>query len=196
MTETDCTGLTVTYFLAPFRASIAAPVTGEAVAFADMSDNDGLTAWAWDFGDGSGSSAQHPTHAYPVPGVYPVTLAAGGNTVAQTVTVVPGVSFGGARLSDADLGPLDHDPVANATDLHNGRVRLQGSPVSRRAWTIDALADDHAEIEALAALKGQHLTLNINGVEYPGVMIRGEIAEAPLAPSWWGYRVDLFEDPV
>ncbi|NLX48422.1 MAG: hypothetical protein GXY82_00820 [Methanospirillum sp.] len=108
----------------------------------------------------------------------------------------PTATYGEIVLSEADIAPIDHEPTCNATDLQNGRVRLQGSSVSRRAWTIDALADDHAEIEALAALTGQHLTLNINGVEYPGVMIRGEIAEAPLAPSWWGYRVDLVEDPV
>jgi PKD repeat protein len=31
--------------------------------------------WSWDFGDGNNSYAQHPTHHYPIDGVYNVTLA-------------------------------------------------------------------------------------------------------------------------
>lgn len=185
---------TITYYLPPFTVSIPAPVTGEAVLFTDRSVNDAIVSRSWDFGDGDGSTAQHPTHVYPTAGVYPVTLAAGGNTVSGTVTVRPGVSYGGARLSEADLAPLDHDPVANATDLQNGRVGLQGSPVSRRAWTINALTDDHAEIEALAALKGQHLVLNINGTEYPGTMIRPPLLETQLTPAAWAYQVGFVQE--
>lgn len=47
-----------------------------AVAFADESvDEDGeIVAWAWDFGDGTTSTEQDPTHRYAVGGVYTVTL--------------------------------------------------------------------------------------------------------------------------
>ncbi len=37
-----------------------------------------LTEWAWDFGDGTQSTAQHPSHAYTTPGVYDVSLAVTG----------------------------------------------------------------------------------------------------------------------
>lgn len=83
------TGTTITYYLEPFTVETAAPVTGETVAFTETSENDGLTAWTWDFGDGSGSAAQHPTHVYTAPGAYPVTLTAGGNTVSREVVVAP-----------------------------------------------------------------------------------------------------------
>lgn len=82
-----CSDNIITYHLAPFRASVAAPVTGEAVAFTETSENDGLTAWTWDFGDGTTSAAQNPVHAYTAPGEYTVTLTAGGNTVVETVHV-------------------------------------------------------------------------------------------------------------
>jgi microbial collagenase len=41
-------------------------VAGQPVAFADRSsDEDGrITAWRWDFGDGTGSTAQSPVHTY------------------------------------------------------------------------------------------------------------------------------------
>jgi PKD repeat protein len=35
-----------------------------------------ITAWSWDFGDGNGSSQQHPTHTYFDPGTYNVSLTA------------------------------------------------------------------------------------------------------------------------
>lgn len=33
-----------------------------------------ITTYTWDFGDGSGSSTQNPTHTYTIPGTYTVTL--------------------------------------------------------------------------------------------------------------------------
>lgn len=47
------------------------------VAFTDTSSTDGgsITAWSWDFGDGSpGSTEQNPAHTYTSPGSYTVTL--------------------------------------------------------------------------------------------------------------------------
>ncbi len=36
--------------------------------------NDFITSYAWDFGDGGTSTAQHPAHYYDVPGFYPISL--------------------------------------------------------------------------------------------------------------------------
>lgn len=43
------------------------------VAFFDMSDIT-ATQWNWDFGDGTTSNSQNPTHTYNEPGIYDVTL--------------------------------------------------------------------------------------------------------------------------
>jgi Zn-dependent metalloprotease len=48
--------------------------TGE-VNFTDLSSN-GPTDWQWDFGDGTNSTAQNPTHIYTSPGLYTVQLTA------------------------------------------------------------------------------------------------------------------------
>lgn len=36
--------------------------------------NDPITGWAWNFGDGTSSNTQNPTHVYTTPGTYSVTL--------------------------------------------------------------------------------------------------------------------------
>jgi PKD repeat protein len=60
------------------------------VQFSDQSS--GATAWAWDFGDGSGqSNLQNPSYVYSVIGSYTVTLTAtnsfGSNSTTRTVNV-------------------------------------------------------------------------------------------------------------
>ena len=46
------------------------------VSFSDYSTNN-PTYWNWDFGDGTGSSIQNPTHTYNAPGVYTYSLTVG-----------------------------------------------------------------------------------------------------------------------
>ncbi len=45
-----------------------------------------LISWYWNFGDGTTSTAQNPTHTYTVPGTYTVTLEAGNQAHVNTVT--------------------------------------------------------------------------------------------------------------
>ncbi len=52
------------------------PAPGEMVEFFDLSEPQALS-WSWDFGDGSTSTEQNPSHQYDAEGVYTVTLEAG-----------------------------------------------------------------------------------------------------------------------
>jgi PKD repeat protein len=50
-------------------------IEGRRVTFVDASiDDAGVISWAWNFGDGSGTTATSPTHEYAKPGVYSVSL--------------------------------------------------------------------------------------------------------------------------
>ena len=97
---------------APAASFSASPTSGKAplnVAFKDTSKGT-PTAWKWNFGDGTTSTAKNPTHKYSKAGKYTVTLtatnAAGSNTVKKsnyiTVTTAatkPVADFWGSQLS-------------------------------------------------------------------------------------------------
>jgi PKD repeat protein len=56
-------------------------------------DDVGIESWHWDFGDGSNSTQQNPTHTYSSVGSYQVTLTvtdAGDETDSETKTIVVG----------------------------------------------------------------------------------------------------------
>jgi plastocyanin len=75
--------------VAAFTFSPASPQAGAGVAFTDAST--GAASWSWDFGDGSSSTQQNPTHSYAAPGSYTVVLrvsnARGVSIVASRVAV-------------------------------------------------------------------------------------------------------------
>ncbi len=62
----------------PYTCFSASSVSGAApieVAFTDCTTSgDSIASWSWDFGDGTLSSEQNPTHAYVLPGTYTVSL--------------------------------------------------------------------------------------------------------------------------
>ena len=60
----------------PPTADFSVSADGLTVAFTDESvDSDGnITGWSWEFGDGSGSSLQNPSHTYSADGTYQVNL--------------------------------------------------------------------------------------------------------------------------
>jgi PKD repeat protein len=61
---------------APVAGFTAQPQTGRApltVRFTDLSEGK-INSWNWDFGDGTSSTQQHPTHTYSEAGTYAVSL--------------------------------------------------------------------------------------------------------------------------
>jgi PKD repeat protein len=103
---------------APTASFVAAPTDGAAplsVRFTDTSTGS-PTGWLWDFGDGTTSTDQSPTHTYQEPGTYTVTLVArndlgAGPAADQTITVSPPPSSAGiVRLSTASAVSTTPDP--------------------------------------------------------------------------------------
>lgn len=81
------TALAPPSLVAGFRSN--SPVwVGEAVVFVNTTTGPGPIRYLWDFGDGTGAAAEHPTHLYLAPGVYPVTLTATATTTATATAEV------------------------------------------------------------------------------------------------------------
>jgi len=79
----------------PTAGFTASPTTGVvplSVTFTDTTTG-APTSWSWDFGDGSGSTVQNPTHTYSVAGTYVAKLTAGNafgsSTATRTISAMP-----------------------------------------------------------------------------------------------------------
>ena len=58
------------------------------------------TSWSWNFGDGATSTEQNPTHAYPVKGIYTVSLTATNNDGTDTEIKTNYITVGVAPIAD------------------------------------------------------------------------------------------------
>jgi len=68
-----------------------APLTVQFAANASDADNNPLT-YAWNFGDGTTSSAANPSHVYPAPGTYTVSLTVSDGQAATSAALTIAVS--------------------------------------------------------------------------------------------------------
>ena len=76
--------------VADFNYSPGSPVIGQSVQFTDTSGG-GPTSWSWNFGDGTSSTSQNPSHTFSQAGTFPVYLTASnshGNHTKQRPVVV------------------------------------------------------------------------------------------------------------
>ena len=65
-------------------ANLRYTCSGTSCDFTDISGDDGsVTGWSWNFDDGGTSGARHPSHTFPAPGTYAVTLRATDNSGAS-----------------------------------------------------------------------------------------------------------------
>ena len=49
-------------------------LSNEPILFTDLSDDENIVSWYWDFGDGNNSNEQNPSYLYTEPGIYFATL--------------------------------------------------------------------------------------------------------------------------
>ncbi|HRS40188.1 MAG TPA: PKD domain-containing protein, partial [Bacteroidia bacterium] len=95
-TATDTVVVTMPFIpVADFTHS-ATSCLNTPIQFTDQSTTPGgiIFSWIWDFGDGSGSTQQNPTHQYSTPGTYDVSLVIENSlgctdTVTQTIVIAP-----------------------------------------------------------------------------------------------------------
>jgi len=95
---------------APAAAFMGTPTSGApplTVSFADLSAGT-PTSWVWDFGDGSTSTVQHPTHEYARLGAFDVSLTAANDLGVDTETKA---NYIAVTFPDVPLGHWAFDAV-------------------------------------------------------------------------------------
>ena len=128
-----------------FSATPLTVCVGEDVQFTDLStSNTTIVSWVWDFGDGTSSTLQNPTHAYNTSGTFTVILTAnnGSNALSEVKTnyilvhTLPQPSF---TLSTppcslpATLSVTSVTPTSGATfswNFGNGQTSTQAQPIN------------------------------------------------------------------
>ena len=142
--------------VASFTFAPALPGVNQEVQFTDRStdEDDNITGWAWDFGDGTTSEERNPKHTYTSEGTYTVTLRvtdAAGLTDAATKQVVVGGGEVGlygypnpARVTVTIAYALPDgatDPILRIYDLTGRLVRKEELPAGETTYLWD-LRDD------------------------------------------------------
>lgn len=101
------------------------------------------TSWSWDFGDGTGSTKQNPSHTYWVGGRYTVTLTASNEygssdkTKSEFIIAVPPLKSKFIAYPDTGKAPLTvtftdkstGDPEAWSWDFGDGQTSTEQNPV-------------------------------------------------------------------
>jgi formylglycine-generating enzyme required for sulfatase activity len=112
-------------------------MVNQAVQFTDNSTGN-PTSWSWDFGDGSTSAAQHPSHAFATAGTFTVTLtarnAAGSNAASRAITSRTDTPLSEVRLPMGEYDMGDHfgfvDPNHPSDELPIHKVRVDAFVVA------------------------------------------------------------------
>jgi len=145
-------------------ASFEFSATGLTVDFTDTSiDPDGfIVSWDWNFGDGTGSTQQHPSHTFDTANTYHVTLIVTDNDgatdgVVHFISVQPGP--GGTFGDFTEVTPLDS---------------LFITPQDEDFWVITtAPADYDSDGDLDIAVLGYYVVYNVS-VEDKLVLLRNE----------------------
>lgn len=80
------------------------------------------SSWSWNFGDGSSSSVQNPSHIYQAPGIYPVTLTVNGDST-RTRSVNTSPSYPLVSFTRPEYSPGTIDIVSPALHMARGNTR-------------------------------------------------------------------------
>jgi PKD repeat protein len=119
--------------VAAFDASMVAAEPGQTVSFVDRSTGT-PSQWTWNFGDGAGSNAQSPSHAYGAPGQYTVTLTAAkpGSSSQVTKQIVVALAVPYRALISAAAQTGGSGGTSWRTELSLVNTGLEGATVTMR----------------------------------------------------------------
>ncbi|MFC2160761.1 C45 family autoproteolytic acyltransferase/hydrolase [Acidobacteriota bacterium] len=117
----------------PVSDFIATPVSGEtplSVSFTDQSSGD-ISSYSWDFGDGSTSTLQNPSHTYTVANTYTVDLTVTGLGGSDINTKVDYITVAVPPPPEADFIAT---PVSGETPLSVSFTDQSSGDISSYTW--------------------------------------------------------------
>ncbi|QEL25118.1 PKD domain-containing protein [Bosea sp. F3-2] len=164
--------------LPPVVSASATPTTGPTpltvnFSSAGTSDPEGKPlTYAWNFGDGTNSSAANPTHTYSVAGPYQARLTVS-DGVNSTLSAPLSISVGNRPVVTLTTTPSDGalfragDVISfsgTATDAEDGTL-----PASAYTWNIDFLHEGHVHPGApITGVTSGTLTIPTSGHDFSG----------------------------
>jgi PKD repeat protein len=121
--------------IASFTYAPSQPTDLENVSFIDASfDYDGyITAWSWDFGDGTQSLEQNPTHRYSGDGTYTVSLTVTDDEGVNTTSTLNVTVLNVGPIADFLYTP-EHPTILDVIQFTDLSSDLDGSIVN---WSWD-----------------------------------------------------------
>jgi PKD repeat protein len=134
--------------VAAFTFAPTSPTVGRSVSFTDTSTGS-PTVWLWDFGDGTTSALQSPTHGYSAAGTFTVTLlatnSAGSSSASHTVEVGAATGISEVLLPSGEFQMGDHygfvDPDHPSDELPIHTVRISSMYIATTTTTNDEFLD-------------------------------------------------------
>jgi len=167
----------------------ATPLSGYAplpVTFSNASTPAGeLTAYLWDFGDGSSSTAISPTHLYSQAGVYSVTLTASGPDGAHSLTRPAYISVTATPTQEVGLQghwPLDETSGTRYDVSGRGNDLTDNNTVGYATGVISQAADlERDATESLSIAHSLQQGLAITGSLTLAGWIRPESVSANMS---------------
>ena len=89
------------------------------VTFFDLSvsETSNIVEWNWDFGDGTTSQEQNPTHSYGIAGTYYVTLDVVDHYGANGIQYWEYINLEGTSSCEVELGDVTGDGGINILDI-------------------------------------------------------------------------------
>ncbi|RMG54993.1 MAG: PKD domain-containing protein, partial [Bacteroidetes bacterium] len=121
---------------AAFAASVTDLCPGDLVQFTDLSVPDTtLASWQWNFGDGTSSTQQHPSHIYTTTGQYPVQLIVT-NILGCSDTLVQNQMI---EVAQAPLAAFSSSDTVSCTPFAVSFTNLSAAttwPIAGYQWTF------------------------------------------------------------
>ena len=133
----------------PSAALFEYMIDGLTVTFIDLTQDINLaviTDWAWDFGDGSSSLEQYPTHTYNSPGTFYVTLDIVDQYGSDGLQYWEYITLEGESNCGSDIGDVTGDGTLNILDIVQVANYILGTSTPAYPCAADMNADGNVNI--------------------------------------------------